>query len=204
MSSRPSIAFDGIYFEETPEGFIHCQEDEGSDWCQHIALMIRAGADAEMLWQRRDINLADSDEVEIQIAVPLVPTLHCWVPVTLEVTSIPNTRKLSVDEFAGKDYPMVGYVHPGEGRDSFRNMIWQWFLGVAGENQTCQNSSHGFREEVQWAEAVREKNASWMYHRWYLFATDGICAFCDARNVDFSDLVPESEHETYSGRVGGF
>lgn len=208
MSVRPSVVFENIFFEETAEGYIRCQDDGDTLWCQHIVRLVKAGGDAPMLWQRKDqIIYGDNGEEhsDIQISVPFVPTKKMWINVTLEWTSIPNTRQLSIDEFDGKDYPMVGYVHPGEGRNAFRSMIYQWFLGVSNPDRICSNSTHGWKEEQQWLKVVGEaRTAEWLYHKWYLFANDGICSFCDARNMDFSDLVPGSEHETYSGRVGDF
>lgn len=194
-----SVAWD---FEYNPNsGRVRCMECiDPSDmiWCGHIETAVRLSADADGIWSPVGIS-ADPDteglpvfEPQMQLAIPMFPTVGMWATVTLTLTSRPGMPMYSVewDHPTGKDTLFIGHITHGEGRSTIRELLIEFMWAAPDRSVECQAAHHSLRAQREWETIIngplRTREA------WSVYITDW-CTYCNLHRGDDSDLVPEAE-----------
>lgn len=162
-------------------------------WCDHIEEYVRNFEDADLIW--------DQHPEAQTIEVPIVPTANVWQEAGLDPP--PDGKKnyhltiywesMDKKKQLFKEQAFIGFVHPGEGRFTIREMILDWFIGQMHTllSESCDAPGHGYHEEVRWVDDMRDENRA-LVQKWTLWSTGKClgCTYDPSRNDAFIPDVP--------------
>jgi hypothetical protein len=162
-------------------------------WCIHMERAIKDGYDSHLIWGI-DIELDDTEW-----AVPIVPSHGQWASVRfaaakkeLGAVKAYLRRATQSDNVSNNELAFLGFLHPSEGRQVLRTMIYDWLqLQQAVEKKIeCKNPRHSFQAQMMW-ERNTDSDRVAVAEYWSVVNT-GKCLTCASSNEeDFSDLVPD-------------
>jgi hypothetical protein len=179
---------------ETAEAIVGVEENTSllrclrcnETWCEHVASVVTDAEDAVTLWEDLEKDDGDAD-----LLIPLYPSGGIWVLTALRaVPDFASARMILLHNEQESSTYELGFLSRGDGRGVVRSILIDWFSGMYGEEKRrCPLTSHGYREEMAYAENMKSIP---FYENWSIWH-DGKCLSC-ARGVDtqdFSDLIPQ-------------
>ena len=184
-----------VSVESTPAGYLKCDFHD-TYWCLHIEAVIREDDDArDDIWEFvEDEDTSSQDGLHLNVMVPIVPTKNIWLDVLLKYVKVGNdyfAEALAQLDGEDSERTRIGYLHPGEARNTLRSMAIQWFYSyVPTGSLHCKATSHGFKQSLQLSEDM--KNPSLAFAQMWSMWKNETCLGCTFSLDDFDDdLVPQ-------------
>jgi hypothetical protein len=158
-------------------------------WCVDIEDYVRAGKDAETVYQ------------QTQLVVPVFPRHNLWATVNLDDKEIAGSRRLLVPTRTGGNFvsgtDVVGLVSQGDGRWVIRNMLIDWaFPKYRTKHRTstgqlvttgsieCESRSHSLAAE-RYLKALTDNNAKQdVVASMWSTVYEGLCLYCLQKSHD--------------------
>lgn len=147
-------------------------------WCSHIRQIIVGNYDAPTVIR------ANAEFPQI-LAVPLVPTRNVWAKVTIGGLHESGARfvylvtNLRIAPSVTADRRFLGFLHPDEGRNVIRSMVYDWFQANTTDLLVvCSVTAHGYKESMALSVMLSNGGIDALAQRWTIWET-GRCLMCD-------------------------
>lgn len=191
-------------------GFYFMCDACNADWCQHLALFLTGGSDAEYIHALREDAI---------VHVPVVPTENVWARAILVGSALPR-RVVCIEMLNNKfdpetaaDQEPLGYLYESEGLMTIRRLLVDKIQAVMQSGLKCpqQYEVHGLEEERK-LKAIRLNNQSETGKRaitaeaWRILAL-GHCGACNKWFDRQAGIVPSdmtNANPQYDGRKDPF
>lgn len=176
-----------VLFRSMSDGHLDCGECEQKVWCNHIALIVSKLGDSQQIFD-------ESNPDDIDVMMPVFPSLNIFIGCELSrVGNIPGARLAMFDHAKLLTAVTLGYMHPGEGRNTLRSMFFDWFTAeFATTKFECPSGTHKPSQESRVRELMTNESGFLMTR--VAIWSEGMCPPCiQSQTADVSDLVPDDE-----------
>ena len=179
-----------VLFAGQDDGHLYCHECETAVWCQHLASVVSGLGDYELFFTEEHYDKGD-----FIVQIPAFPTRNIFMEAECAYrTDMADTLEVRFKDRNKNDY-WLGFMHPGEARNTLRSMLFDWFTAeFATVVFTCPAGTHKPAQEAK-VQKLMATEAGFLMTRFSIWSM-GMCTACiEGSTTDFSDLVPDDERQ---------